>query len=182
MTEKEILQHAKGYIDNLANGINPLTGEPVDENDVVNQVRISRCLFYVSGVLEKVLNGQKVFGRGSKRPFSVTPEQLECFPYSDEPIYVSVLAELISALSADGDMKKLSAVRITKWLLGNGFLEEVYDLTGKTSRRVTALGKSIGIYQEERDSMHGKYLATLYTTDAQHFVVDHIEAILADPS
>lgn len=59
MTEREILKHAKNYIDSLANGINPLTGEPVNEGDIVNNVRISRCLFYVSGILGKVLSGEK---------------------------------------------------------------------------------------------------------------------------
>ena len=53
-TDQEIMQRAKLYIDKLANGINPLTDEPLREDDIVNNVRISRCLFYVSGVLEKV--------------------------------------------------------------------------------------------------------------------------------
>ena len=33
MTEKEIIKHAKDYIDSLANGTNPLTGEPVNESE-----------------------------------------------------------------------------------------------------------------------------------------------------
>ena len=57
MTDHEILCRAKTYIDKLANGIDPLTDEPVRENDIVNNVRISRCLFYVSGVLDKVISG-----------------------------------------------------------------------------------------------------------------------------
>ena len=46
MTDLEIMQRAKQYIDSLANGIDPLSGKPVKDNDVINQVRISRCLFY----------------------------------------------------------------------------------------------------------------------------------------
>ena len=41
-TELEIMIHAKGYLDKLANGINPLTNEMLPETDIVNQVRISR--------------------------------------------------------------------------------------------------------------------------------------------
>lgn len=59
MTEKELLIHAKNYIDKLANGINPLTGEPVADDDIVNNVRISRCLFYVSSVLKSVIDKQQ---------------------------------------------------------------------------------------------------------------------------
>lgn len=46
MTELEIMQHAKGYLDKLAKGIDPLTDQEVPEDDVINNVRISRCLFY----------------------------------------------------------------------------------------------------------------------------------------
>ena len=50
MTELETIQRAKMYIDNLANGINPLNGQHLPEEDIVNNVRISRCLFYVSNL------------------------------------------------------------------------------------------------------------------------------------
>ena len=45
MTELEIMQRAKAYIDQLANGINPIDGTSVADSDVINNVRISRCLF-----------------------------------------------------------------------------------------------------------------------------------------
>ena len=51
MTEIEIIARAQMYLEKLANGVNPLTNEEVAENDVVNNVRISRCLYYVSGIL-----------------------------------------------------------------------------------------------------------------------------------
>ena len=55
MTELETIQHAKNYLDKLARGINPLTDEPVPEEELINNVRISRCFFYVSDVLRRVL-------------------------------------------------------------------------------------------------------------------------------
>ena len=48
------LRTAQDWIEKLANGINPLTLEPVKEDDIVNNVHISRCLFFVSGMLGKV--------------------------------------------------------------------------------------------------------------------------------
>ena len=54
-TDLEIMIHAKSYLDKLANGINPLTDQMLPESDIVNQVRISRCLFYVSDVLRQVI-------------------------------------------------------------------------------------------------------------------------------
>lgn len=55
MTELEIMQHAKEYLDKLAMGLDPLTGQEAPEEDIINNVRISRCLFYVSDVLRQVI-------------------------------------------------------------------------------------------------------------------------------
>ena len=168
MTEKEIIKHAKDYIDSLANGTNPLTGEPVNESDVVNNVRISRCLFYVSGILEKVLNGERnILPRVKKSKFS-------------EPILVSDVVKRIAALSESENMRKFPTSKITKWLLKNGFLEERENKLGKIKKYVTSAGEEIGLYQEEREGQYGRYVVTLYTTSAQHFVIDNLEAILAE--
>lgn len=55
MDDLELTCRAKIYIEKLANGINPLTDDNVPEGDIVNNVKISRCLFFVSDVLEKVI-------------------------------------------------------------------------------------------------------------------------------
>lgn len=56
MTEQEKLHRAKYYVDSLANGLNLLDGTPIPEQDIVNNVRISRCLFFVSDVLRKQID------------------------------------------------------------------------------------------------------------------------------
>ena len=54
MTELEKIEYAKSFIDKLANGINPLDESPIPDGDVVNNVRLSRCFFYVSDILRQV--------------------------------------------------------------------------------------------------------------------------------
>ena len=51
MNESEKILKAKSYLDKLANGINPITNGLASENDTINNIHISRCLFYVSDVL-----------------------------------------------------------------------------------------------------------------------------------
>ena len=77
MTEQEKLQRAKDCIDSLANGLNPLDGTPVPEQDIVNNVKISRCLFFVSNVLRKQLDGHepKKVSERDKKPFYITEEE-----------------------------------------------------------------------------------------------------------
>ena len=47
MTELEKIVYAKTFIDKLANGINPINDTPIPEGDTVNNVRLSRCFFFV---------------------------------------------------------------------------------------------------------------------------------------
>ena len=58
MTEIEEIKYAKAVIESLARGINPLSGETIPEDEVINNVKISRCLFYVVDVLEKLCEGE----------------------------------------------------------------------------------------------------------------------------
>ncbi len=55
MTEIEKIEYAKSFIDKLANGINPIDDSQIKEDDMINNVRISRCLFFVSDVLRQVV-------------------------------------------------------------------------------------------------------------------------------
>ena len=45
MTELEKIAYAQTFIEKLANGINPLDDTPIPENDIANNVRLSRCFF-----------------------------------------------------------------------------------------------------------------------------------------
>ena len=53
MEDKEKLAIAQDWVRKLANGINPINGSIIKEDDVVNNVHISRCLLYVADILGK---------------------------------------------------------------------------------------------------------------------------------
>ena len=55
MTELEKIAYAKSFIDKLANGVNPIDDSTIPDGDVVNNVRLSRCFFYVSDILRQVI-------------------------------------------------------------------------------------------------------------------------------
>ena len=80
MTELEKIEYAKSFIDKLANGINPIDGTQIPEGDIVNNVRLSRCFFYVSDILRQVIenggvNAPQYAKRIKKLPFALTEEQ-----------------------------------------------------------------------------------------------------------
>lgn len=55
MTELEKIERAKMYMDKLANGINPIDDTMAPDDDLINNVRLSRCFFFVSDVLRQVM-------------------------------------------------------------------------------------------------------------------------------
>ena len=181
MTELEKMQRAKMYLDKLANGIDPITDQPVSEGDSINQVRISRCLFYVSDVLRQVIENGGVVGKPEwvkKQAFTINHEELDGYVVSQTPIPVSEISRRINALVDPLAMTKLSYRSINAFMLKSGFLKEVTSGSGKTYRFPTEEGLSLGISSEERVGQSGAYHVTLYNADAQQFILDNIEAVI----
>ncbi len=178
MTEMETMERAKMYLDKLANGIDPLTDQPVKDEDVVNQVRISRCLFYVSDVLRQVIaNGGIRPAAAGKVPFVYDPEAMKRVEFSQTPLRIVEFCKRISGASGrEGTV--LSYAPVCNWLEHIGMLEKRQNAEGKMSRMPTEQGNQIGIFVEERQGPQGMYTAVLYTEEAQRFIVDNLPAIL----
>ena len=94
MTELEEIECAKVYMDKLANGINPVDDSVVPDDAVVNNVRLSRCFFFVADLLEQVIeNGgiqpAETGKKAKKRPLEIPFEKRTQFEYSVKPIPAS---------------------------------------------------------------------------------------------
>lgn len=181
MNELETLKRAKMYIEKLANGINPLDDTAIPSEDIANNVRLSRCFFYVANILDQAVNREeKKLKRSIKKTaFSITSDKLEKIQLSDTPLPVSKIADLINSLIDTETQKKLSHRNITDWLLSIEMLEIVTLSDGKTAKRPTEFGKKLGISTEDRMSLNGAYTVVIYNRNAQQFIIDNIDAITA---
>lgn len=182
MTELEKMQRAKMYIDKLANGINPIDDTPAADSDIINNVRLSRCLFYVSDVLRQVIDNHGVIGKSksSKKAFSLSAESISKFSFSTTPIPVSEITKRFNALADLDAYYKLKHTAITSWLIEIGALESKGTTDGRSITRPTEQGKELGISTEKRTGMNGEYVVVVYNKEAQQFIVDNIEAITAN--
>ena len=181
MTELEKMQRAKMYLDKMANGINPITDEQTPDEDSLNNVRVSRCLFYVSDILRQVIENGGIIGKQSKpskHSFSVTHDDLKRFTISSMPIPVSEITKRINELVANQTMTELKHTSITTFLIESGFLTQTDLGDGHYTKLPTEQGKSIGITVEERQGQNGTYRVTVYNTEAQQFILDNIDAII----
>ncbi len=180
MTELEMLERAKMYMDKLANGVNPLDDALIPDNDVVNQVRLSRCFFFVSDVLRRVIEngGVDTKHHGKKIPFSLPYERRIAFSYSEVPVPISEIAKRINALKPSESMKNLNYSHITSWLMNTGMLQLQTTTDGKSTKRPTSAGNHIGITVEERAGTNGPYHVVVYDKEAQSFILDNLDAII----
>ena len=184
MTELEITERARMYLSKLANGINPLDDTPVPDGDIVNNVRLVRCFFFAADVLRQVVEAggitkpEKPAKAQRKEVTDIPLQKREAFEYSKMPISASEIAKRLNSLIEDDAMRRITYGDITTWLIDEGIMEVVNTDDGKSKRRPTAAGKGIGISVEERFGANGPYEITVYNEQAQHFVVDSIDAIL----
>lgn len=172
-----LVSHAKDYIDDLARGINPLTKEDVNEQDVINNVKISRCLFYVSDVLGEVIkNGVAPAKKIKKVDFSPVALDLDKIKITEEPISVSVIVKNINEIIPE-NMKPLKTTAVTRWLVDINMLN-VVQINGKNHKRPTKNAEKIGVFQQERQGQYGTYISVMYRKEAQKFIVDNLSAII----
>ncbi|MBQ8524668.1 MAG: hypothetical protein IJ457_08610 [Clostridia bacterium] len=182
MTELEKIEYAKSFIDDLANGINPLDGNPVPENDTLNNVRLSRCFFFVSDVLRRVVENGGIstvkVSRHKKALFSLSDEIKENLEVSQASVTVSDISRYLNSFVDTENMKTISAPSINRWLLHCGFLKSVELPNGKKRKLPTEQGNGIGIYSEEREGQYGTYVSVLFSSSAQRFIYDNLDAVI----
>lgn len=181
MTEIEKIAYAKTYVEKLANGINPLTNRPIPDSDCINNVRISRCLFYVSDLLRQIVENRGIGRRKAEReklPFQLNYEERKNFRYSETPIPISELTKRINELIQPEEMKKLNYKFILDWLVQTGFLAVVQQEDGKTTKKPTEDGMRIGIATEQRQKSKEVYTVVIYNKAAQQFILDNLDAAI----
>lgn len=180
MNEYETVARAQMYIEKLANGINPLTNEEVADDDIVNNVRISRCLSYTSGILKQIIDSKGKFKleMPKKTDFELTPEQLLRFEYSKSPISATEITKRLNALINPVYVANLKVSSITEWLVQINMLSEI-TVNDRKRKRPTDNGEKIGITVMEGVNKNGfTYEGVFYNLDAQHFIIDNIDAII----
>ncbi len=179
MTDKEVLERAKEYIVSLSNGVDPITRAQIPQNETVRNERISKCLKYVSKVLQQVIdNGGAVSRRVVGTPFEITDEELKRYKFSDDPIGINEIAKRINALVSEAANGKLNYTAISRWLEAFEYLE-MTESNGARMRRPSLKGRAIGIIEEERSLADGRsYTAVLYSKKAQRFIIDNLQEMI----
>ncbi len=95
----------------------------------------------------------------------------------EESLTISAVADQINAVIMQRG-KKISAVKLNKYLVEKGYLEAVEDEKGK--RKIpTSRGKDLGITITEKTGFGGyTYYTNLFSQEAQRFIVENMKDII----
>lgn len=176
MEKEEKLLLADEYISSLAKGLHPITKAVLPEDSVINDVKIVRCLYFVSEAIKEAMNCDKKKAE-RKKPFSISQNEISRFKISNGEITISTIVKKLNELKNDENMAKLTSKPITQWLLNCDLLQEVEE-NGKIVKRPTESGKSMGMSVRRMMTDHGFFNAVVYNSKAQQFLLDNLLSIL----
>ena len=183
MIDMKKLETAILYLQRIAEGNNPVNNMPADDDTVLNNPNVIRCMYFVKEVLEEVRRNNGYIGKKAKR--SDKPdfpmEVLTAFAYREDKSISKLVGQINEAVD-DAVYRKLTYKPILQWLRLNGFLiEEFRQEFNKTVTLPTEKGSQIGIRAERRNSLRGEdYMLVIYGKQAQEYIVQNMETILND--
>ena len=177
MIDFKKLSVARLWIDKLANGVNPLNDEMLNDSDVVNNVHISRCLFYVAEMLDQLEEQEKKLnGTPKTKSFFLSVNDTKALPI-EKPDGINNFVKLVNVYIPE-DMKTLASVQVIRWLKNEGYLEEIEKEDGHRTNLPTPKGNDVGISTVTQQNSDGStYTRVMYSVEAQRFILDNIEVI-----
>ncbi|MCL2874475.1 MAG: DNA helicase RecQ [Defluviitaleaceae bacterium] len=98
----------------------------------------------------------------------------EQFEFFEEPVPVSLFIDRVNISLMKNGIKKISAQKITKMLLEDGYLKDE-ETDGEKSRTATGKGILAGILSKSEQSQSGReYMRNYYDVDAQRLMLHYV--------
>jgi hypothetical protein len=177
--EKEKLIKANEILRKMANGINPLNGEPIEEGSFLNDPRLIRCLYFIEDVLNRVIDGQLRTSANKLDTFAITVDEKRRIELPPGRIGVNEFAKCVNRVINLNKSKKMSGLELNKRLKRMGVLEEEVLADGKTRTVAGANSPEYGIETEKRSHNGNDYDMILFNDLGKRYLLDNLEVIMA---
>lgn len=175
------LQKAKSFLEMLARGIDPVSGNLIGEDSVLNKVQVQDCFLYIAKILEKAICEGGEIPQAEKAKFNVTPEQKQSIIISEKPISMIKFIDNINKTVDLTVSKRLTTLKVTNWLTRNGVIavKEKEIVKIERIKVLTDKAAEIGIQMTESVSKNtGEIKQIIVLSDtAQKFIIDNIDSI-----
>ena len=203
MNKRRVIQHAKGYLDLLSKGIDPISQKEVDPASIVAEPRLQKCFAFVSDLLEELLandghvalsyDGADAPPNASapqyelvrkKDPFRLSQEQRGRVMIAKGPVTPIAFVNHINRVIDSEAMEKLSIKSINTWLLKNEYFSQTKQPAVITKTVMKPMMKAVDIGIEEAETTDPKTgeikSRIVLTQKAQQFLLDNLDRILEE--
>ena len=175
------LERAIVYLERIADGKNPVNNLPAEEDSVLNNPNVIRCMFFVKDVLEQVKQNNGHIGKKKSKSerMEFPTEMVKNFSYKEDLPITKFVAQLNEGID-DYIYKKINVKQITDWLKLNDFLQEEHNSElNKKVTVATSKGAQLGIRSEIRISSNRmRYMGVIYGKQAQEYICHNIEKLV----
>ncbi len=208
MNKRQIIQHAKNYLDLLAAGSDPISQGAIAADSVVCKPQIKKCFQFVSAILQEVfennglvlldieeaaqqaatavpvtVNGGSYELVRKKAVFNLTPDQKQEVMISRLPITPNEFLKNVNQRINPKEMEKLFIKTVNAWLQKSGYIIQGkrQAVINKTVWMPSLEARQLGIDEMDvPDPKTGEIKRQLmYSTQAQEFLLAHLEEIIA---
>ena len=176
LNDIEKIEKAKIILQKIAGGTNPISGEPIEGDNFLNDPRIIRCFYYVAEVLDNVVQGNYMKNRISD--FQITEEQKSQVIFIEGNIGVNQIAKCINQLINPLVSKRVSGVAINNGLKRMGILSETIDNEGKKRTTINENSADYGFQLERRNYNGNEYDMVVIDDRGKKYILDNIEEIM----
>ena len=145
-SEFEKIEKAKIVLNKIAKGIDPLTGEIINNDSFFNDPRIIRCFYFVCEILDNVLSGK--YKNQKLSTFYISAEEKSNVKFPSGNIGVNLFSKCVNDCIDINRSKKLTGVELNKRLKKMGILSEVKTEEGKTRTTTNQNSDKYGFISE----------------------------------
>lgn len=194
------MYRAKMYMDDMRQGIDPVSKLPVSADSVIRQEKVVNCLTFVSELLDELISGFEpkngvpvpdafenlkdsvAVGAGTiLKPFRMSDDQVSNVTITKVPITVSVFIRNINKVLDRKTTKPIRAKDINGWLAEKGFIEERAVQVIKEDKEyfITKQASEVGLLLESKPINNGQSDMHFIKFDraGQQFILDNIDEI-----
>ena len=194
MTKRQIIQHAKDYLDLLAQGVDPISRSPIPEDSAACQPQLRKCFAYVSSILHEMLDHHGFVDLqdadapdyelvAKKQPFHLTDEEKQKIYIVPTGTTPTVFLRYVNNVANLEKMERLTPKAVNTFLQKRGLLVSRKNPTmvQKTFWSPTPTAIAMGFVEiTVTDPETGEIHQQLrYSREAQEYLIQHLDEIQA---
>lgn len=194
------MYRAKMYMDDMRQGIDPVSKLPVPEDSVIRQEKVVNCFTFLSELLDELISEFEPKtdapvpdefetpeeniaeeAEATLKPFRMSIDQVSNVTITKKPVTVSTFIRNINKVLDRKTTKPIRAKDINGWLAAKGFIEErvVQVIKEDKDYLITEQASSVGLLLESKPINNGqadKHFIK-FSGAGQQFILDNIDDI-----